>query len=119
MKLVKLDLKKIEIPFHERFTHSSAERSETESIWVTAQSESGKIGYGESCPRSYVTGETLISAKEFFTQHFQDLIGAISSLEDLKLWMDTHNAEIDNNPAAWCAIELALLDLLPRFHSIH
>ena len=114
MKLAKLDLQKIEIPFHERFTHSSAERSETESIWITAQSESGQKGYGESCPRTYVTGESLISAKGFFAEHCTELIRSIRSLEDLKTWIEAHRLAIDENPAAWCAIELALLDLIAK-----
>ena len=28
------------------------------------------------------------------------------------MWMEGHESELDKNPAAWCAIELALLDLL-------
>ena len=114
MKLSKLVLQKIAIPFRESFKHSSAERSETESVWVTAQSESGYVGYGESCPRSYVTGEDLNSVKRFFTQYVQDLIQAISTTTDLKRWMSAHQADINKNHAAWCAIELAILDLLGK-----
>lgn len=32
----------------------------------------------------------------------------------MKQWMRIHSEEINNNPAAWCAIELALLDLFAR-----
>lgn len=114
MKLSKLALQKIEIPFHESFKHSSAERSETESVWVTGHSESGLVGYGESCPRSYVTGEDLASVKRFFTQYDQDIIKAISNLSDIREWMGVHQTDVDENPAAWCAIEIALLDLIAK-----
>ena len=114
MKLSKLVLQKIEIPFHESFKHSSAERSATESVWVTGHSESGLVGYGESCPRSYVTGEDLTSVQRFFTQYDQDIIKAISSLADIREWMEVHQTDVDENPAAWCAIEIALLDLLAK-----
>ena len=114
MRLSKLVIQKIEIPFHESFKHSSAERSETESVWITVHSESGLVGYGESCPRSYVTGEDLASVKRFFTQYDQHIIKAISGLPDIIGWMEVHQADVDKNPAAWCAIEIALLDLLAK-----
>ncbi len=114
MKLTSLTLKRIEIPFRVSFSHASAERSETESVWVEARSETGEVGFGEGCPRSYVTGEDLESVRAFFLRSRASLMGAVTDLSSLVAWMNDREAELDLNPAAWCAIELALLDLAAR-----
>ena len=113
MRIEQLSLSELHIPFKTRFRHASAERSETASIWVEASAE-GFVGYGESCPRPYVTGETTESARAFFAGTHQSLRQDIVDLESLRKWMTTHAATIDSNPAAWCAVELALLDLLAK-----
>jgi L-alanine-DL-glutamate epimerase-like enolase superfamily enzyme len=102
------------IPFKARFTHASAARSETSSVWITATAADGTTGFGESCPRSYVTNETVATAETFFRRHEASLLREIDSLPTLRKWARNHDAEIDQNPAAWCAIELALLDLLGK-----
>src|SRR5690606_659405 len=38
----------------------------------------------------------------------------LHNLTDLRNWVSAHQAEIDRHPAAWCALELALLDLLAQ-----
>ena len=114
MTLTELSLIKLEIPFKVSFKHSSAERSRSQSILVAARSASGNIGLGEGCPREYVTHETVESAVLFFERHRESLITRVDSLKSLKDWMEEHGQIIDRNPAAWCAIELALLDLLAK-----
>lgn len=109
-----LILRKLRIPFKSPFKHASAERSETSSLWVEAHSFDGSVGYGESCPREYVTGETLDSARAFFMRHKSELCAVIGDLGSLRAWMSLHDPDIDANPAAWCAIELAILDLLAK-----
>jgi len=110
----RLVLNQISIPFKVKFRHASAERAETSSLWVEAISESGLIGYGESCPRRYVTGESLESARSFFSQHQNAICNEITSLSTLCAWATKHQNELDANPAAWCAIELSILDLLAK-----
>ncbi|MBI3546388.1 MAG: hypothetical protein HY081_07310 [Gammaproteobacteria bacterium] len=108
-----LGLKQICIPFKQAFRHASAERSETSALWVEAISKRGTIGYGESCPRSYVTGETFDTAGKFFSRH-QSALCQIHDLTSLRAWVETHADELNTNPAAWCAIELAILDLFAK-----
>lgn len=110
----KLVLNQISIPFRVKFRHASAERAETSSLWVEAISENGLIGYGESCPRNYVTGETIESAQSFFSQYQAAICNEITSLSDLRAWATKHQNKLDANPAAWCAIEIATLDLLAK-----
>ena len=100
-------------PLRTSFKHAAAERSSTEAVIAVARSANAISGYGEGCPRSYVTGESLDSCEQFLTQH-SDSICEIDSLAALKKWVDEHAPVIDRSPAAWCAIETAILDLLGR-----
>jgi L-alanine-DL-glutamate epimerase-like enolase superfamily enzyme len=109
---VQLECSRLETPFTATFQHSSAARTATQSVWVTARS--GHVaGVGEGCPREYVTGESVASAQTFFADHRETLEG-IDSFETLAEWVDDHTALIDVNPAAWCAVELAMLELFAR-----
>ncbi len=108
-----LQAHRIDIPFRLAFKHSSADRSATQSVWVEAR-VADLVGVGEGCPREYVTGENLASAAEFFTQHRRDLCEQATGMDNLATWMLKHAAELDANPAAWCAVELAVLDALAR-----
>ncbi len=114
MTLASLELRRIEIPFRVAFKHSSADRSETESVWVEARSGSGQRGHGEGCPRDYVTGEDLASVRAFFSRQRDSLLEEVDDIEALRAWMKSRERELDENPAAWCAIELSLLDLFAR-----
>ena len=108
IQLRKLSIEALEIPFKSAFQHSSAERSTSETILVTAETEDGVRGIGEGCPREYVTGETLSSSHAFFNEWVSDFY-EIGSVEDLRIWIASHEDIIDQNPAAFCSIELALL----------
>ena len=113
MKLKHLSAKKLEIPFKVNFKHALANRVKTESILVIAKSSNGNIGYGEGCPRSYVTNESVDTALNFIRNYKKQILG-ISTLQYLKSFIESNKKVIDINPAAWCAVELALLDLLGK-----
>lgn len=113
MQIEDLRISRLEIPFKVKFRHASAERSRMQSIWVEAK-RNGLTGVGEGCPREYVTGESLASAEEFFRSARDGVIADVHSIDDLHAWMSSYNSELDANPSAWCAIELALLDLFAR-----
>jgi L-Ala-D/L-Glu epimerase len=106
----------LHIPFVVGFKHASAERHETASVWVEAHLD-GAVGFGEGCPRPYVTGETVDSALAFLHRYAGDATGSIGDVAALQSWMADHAAEIEANPAAWCALELAILDALARARS--
>ncbi len=117
MKIVSLTLAWLRIPFHVSFKHAAAERKVTQSVLVIAMSDDGVIGYGEGCPRDYVTGETDASVAAFFEKHRHDLATNVVDLSSLSQWHRSHETDIDANPAAWCALELALLDLIARHNN--
>ena len=110
---MQLEFSRLDIPFTAAFKHSSAVRTATQSVWVTARS-ADVAGVGEGCPREYVTGESLASAQAFFADHREVLRQGIDSVDALAGWVNDHTAPIDANPAAWCAVELAMLELFAR-----
>ncbi len=113
MKILDIELKQLEIPFRVSFKHAAAERSATETVITVARSEQGYTGYGEGCPRGYVTHESIDSAKSFF-EEFKSTIIMVENLASLKAWVLAHRQQINANPAAWCSIETAILDLLGK-----
>lgn len=114
MLLRSIDASILSIPFKAAFRHASAERSSTQTIWVTATARDGAVGYGEGCPREYVTAESLESAQQFTAAHRQSWTESIRDTQSLAEWVRVHQREIDANPAAWTAVELALLDVLGK-----
>ena len=108
-----LHARALSIPFKAAFKHASAERSCTQSIWVEARA-GALVGVGEGCPREYVTRESLASAMRFVDRHRAAVLGPIADAQSLAAYVAARRCEIDANPAAWCAIELAVLDLLAR-----
>lgn len=112
--LKQIAYQRLAIPFRTGFKHAQAERNSTASILVRATTEAGLHGYGEGCPRHYVTGETLDSAMDFLRMHAASVQREVHSVDTLRDWMLNHEFEIDHNPAAWCALELALLDVFAQ-----
>lgn len=93
--------------------HAAATRNEGESIWVQAKRQ-GNTGYGEGCPRTYVAGDNLESSITWVKEKFSNGQMAFATLDDLKYWASSHEKVIDHYPSAWCAVEMAMLDLLSR-----
>lgn len=83
------------------------------SVWVEARAANGTVGFGEGAPRDYVSGETLATASAFFHRH-RAALAALRDLASLRTWLAANQAEVDANPAVWCAIETALLDLFSK-----
>ena len=96
------------------FRHASARRASAYNFIVKATSEEGQSGFGEGCPRTYVTGEDLDSCIRFLNQHKTDLLQQVQDVASLLDWIESHRSEIDLNPSAFCAIELSVLDLIGR-----
>lgn len=113
MTPVRLSLATFPARFRFQFSHAAARRSATENIICIAEAV-GTVGYGEGCPRSYVTGETTATAAAFFERHRGEIEADVRDLDSLKAWIAANEAAIDAVPAAFAAVELALLDLFGR-----
>ncbi len=113
MKIKNLTFKNLSIPFKTTFQHASATRLETETVIAIAESDAGHTGYGEGCPRSYVTGETRESCFLFFKENKTEL-KQLCDFHQLQQWVARNRSTVDSNPAAWCSIEMALIDLMAK-----
>jgi L-alanine-DL-glutamate epimerase-like enolase superfamily enzyme/pimeloyl-ACP methyl ester carboxylesterase len=110
---VRLHFSELRVPLKMTFRHASAARTHGESLWVEA-TRGDHRGYGEGCPRSYVTGETRESCKRWLGSWQGAIQAECTSLATLQAWLAAHTEAADASPSAWCAIELALLDLFAR-----
>lgn len=113
MLIKSLSMEPLKIPFKQAFVHASAARAMTESVLVTITNLDGMEGIGEGCPRHYVTGETVDSIQHFIEVHREQWM-TLTSVQQLRDWATEHVSIIDQNPAAWCAVETACLDLLGK-----
>ncbi|MEN3296633.1 MAG: L-Ala-D/L-Glu epimerase [Burkholderiales bacterium] len=114
MILDSIRLSSLLIPFKVAFKHASAERATTQTLWVEARSADGMVGFGEGCPREYVTGESLRSAQAFVRTHQREWMATIVDVGTLSDWVARRRGDIDMNPSAWAAVELAMLDLIGK-----
>ena len=112
-KPIKFRIKGLFLPFKTTFRQASAIRKVGESIWCEAYRDNKK-GLGEGCPRVYVTCETVSQGLDWLQSKLTELSNEVFSFEDLKNWIHQNEAEIDQHPAAFCAIETALLDLFAQ-----
>jgi len=123
MKVLSAGISVINLPFHFAFKHSLASRSYSENIIVKVTIEHhGQTfaGYGEGVPRDYVTGEEIASSvstlqNEFFQifrgQQFADANDLFTLLETSFKKLQLHERPLG---AAWCALELALVDAVAQ-----
>jgi L-alanine-DL-glutamate epimerase-like enolase superfamily enzyme len=112
--VVRLRFASFPIPFRTRFEHAAATREVAENVIVVAEDEDGHAGLGEGCPREYVTGETEPSALAALARWKAGGIGALEGRAALEAWAAEHAADIEANPSAFAAVELALLDVFAR-----
>jgi len=114
MKLTRFDIITVDIPMRQSVRHALAERNVARNILVAAHDEKGGVGWGECCPRPYVTGETIDSVKQDLTTTIlPQLLGR--ELASFEAAADMLVPQLDsmarNQQAAFCAAELAVLDL--------
>ena len=114
MRIERLDVFRFPVPFRVVFRHASASRSEAANVIVAARGPGGVSGYGEGCPREYVTGETRASAVAFVESHRTSLASGVRDTKSLFTWTQAYREAIDSAPAAFCAVEMAVLDLFGR-----
>ena len=121
MKIDRISIYLINLPFSFQFSHALRKRSSVRNIIVKVNADQGKIiGFGEGAPRSFVTGETQEGAvksilsfvqQDHFPWNLEDtsqIWSFIDSLGNKK----THNAAI-------CALETALLDAFGKRHGMN
>lgn len=118
--ITSFDLFAVDLPFKKPFKHAAASRNSSSSIFVRCTTDSGATGYGECLPRPYVTGETRDDAFTLLERSIlPKLIGReFNSLEEVRQFLDHCNGKAPTEwldpavpqTAAWCSVDLALLD---------
>ena len=123
-RIAGVELCAVDLPLRRPFRHAAAERTRSESLFLKCVTESGAVGFGESLPRAYVTGETRDAA--FALLHDAVLprlpgqsFASMAEVEEFLVRCDGRAPRDWVDPgrpqgAAWCAVDLALLDAFGR-----
>ncbi|HEX7228040.1 MAG TPA: enolase C-terminal domain-like protein, partial [Candidatus Binatia bacterium] len=121
-RIEEVTIYRLRIPFHQTFRHALHNREESDAVIVKVIDSDGRSGFGESLPRSYVTGETSESmiarirehlAPRVFAQSFApgwETFEYLQSVASEWTRSDERQSGLSAWNAAFCAVELALLD---------
>lgn len=109
MRISQIEWKKYRIPLIEPFKISFAVVEFAEGVFLRVTTDNGLVGYGEAAPFCPVTGETpdtVVAILEFLKPL---LLGKDPfDLEEIHAMMEHY---VYGNPAAKCAVDLAMYDL--------
>jgi muconate cycloisomerase len=119
-RIASFELFAVDLAFRKPFKHAAAERLTSSSVFLKCVTQSGAVGWGECLPRDYVTGETRDGAFEMLeTRILPGLVGfPFESLDAVRGFLEQCDGEAPPDlvprgtpqTAAWCAVDLALLD---------
>ena len=123
-KITRFELISVDLPFRHAFRHAAVARSVSESLFLKCSTDTGAVGFGESLPREYVSGETRDGAFNLLKDSILPrLIGMeFSSLPDVRTFLEVCDGKAPADwvapsicqSAAWCTVDLALLDTFGR-----
>ena len=123
MEIKKITIHQIHIPLKIAFATAQFNRIMANNIVVKVETSEHIFGYGESVPRTYVTGEDtnkvvsvikadlaphLIGRK---IENIEEAETALSQLSDKAIWTQGYCPS-----SALCALDLAILDATGHFH---
>lgn len=116
MRVEKIELYSLAIPFKQKFAHALKSRDLAELILVAITDERGNIGWGEIVPRPYLTGETIESVWSTSAPRWAARIAGLSfgSVDGLHEYLRAQLELAGRELAVWGGFELALLDLYAR-----
>ncbi len=125
MRIVRITPSLFDAPFRFGYRSSHLLRQKAESVLLALHFDTGAVGYGESVPRSYVTGETPDSVMELLAGHFTDFLAGrdVNSLEDVEGLLEGLRGACNRQgirmfQSALGAVDIALLDGLGREQGI-
>jgi L-alanine-DL-glutamate epimerase-like enolase superfamily enzyme len=118
MIIKKLDIWHLKLGFQSSIKHSLATHTGSDNLVLRVTTAGAIMGYGEGVPRDFVTGEVLgdslaflqdVLAPELLARKFHSPQGLVIALDDLY-----KQTQAQRYPAAFCALETALLDAAGR-----
>lgn len=117
MRLRQIDLYLNREPFRFAFVSMHGGRRRASGVIVRLETDSGAVGWGESTPRDYVSGETCESVLALIETHFAPLLFAseLETSEQVMGLLDLLEAQVGApsklaGPSALGAVDLALWD---------
>jgi L-alanine-DL-glutamate epimerase-like enolase superfamily enzyme len=114
MIVKKLDIWHLRLGFQSPIKHNLATHQGSDNLVLRVTTADAVRGYGEGVPRGFVTGEVLDDSLSFLTevlapavltQEFHSPPALHQALEEIY-----RQSRADRYPAAFCALEMALLD---------
>lgn len=110
MKIQTITYDILQIPLKFQFSQSNNTTSSSSAIIVKLTTEQGIEGFGECCPRAYVTGESLESVKQDIN-NIQGLLSTRSfeKIEDIRQFV-VHELPHQVGLSTVCGLDLALMD---------
>jgi len=110
----------VELPFRGEFKHAASSRKTSSSLFLELEVEGSTHGWGESLPRPYVTGESRDGAFALLAESvlphlmgiefssFDEVLAFLTRCDGIAPaeWVPSETPQ----SAAWCAVDLALLD---------
>jgi len=118
MIVKKLDIWHLKLGFLSPIKHNLATHQGSDNIVLRVTTAEGMTGFGEGVPRAFVTGEVLSDSLLFLRQVLAPAILARqfpstqALLQGLRRLYE--QAQAQRHPAAFCALETALLDAASR-----
>jgi muconate cycloisomerase len=118
MIIKQLDIWHLKLGFQSQIKHNLATHDSSENLIFRVTTADSVQGYGEGVPRTFVTGEVLddslaflqeVLAPELLARKFHSPQALVIAMEDL-----FHLTQAQRHPAAFCAMETALLDAAGR-----
>lgn len=120
------NLHAVELPFRGKFEHAASARETSSSLFLELTLDDGTTGWGEALPRPYVTGETRDGACGLLAESilprllgmefesFDAVVGFLTRCDGVAPadWVASGTPQ----SAAWCAVDLALLDAYGKKH---
>lgn len=117
LTIASVDVRELKIPFHFTFRHALASRAESHNVVVRVRDAEGREGWGESVPRTYVTGETPESVRAVVSDDLAPAFAgrAFAAFDEVTAALGEVLSGLPRDRhAAFCGFELALLDLAGR-----
>ena len=114
----------VDLPFRRPFKHAAAERRSSSSLFLRCEIEGGAVGWGECLPREYVTGEPRDGVFAMLAEAVLPRLRGRSfgDLDEVRAFLGECDGKAPAEwvapgapqTAAWCAVDLALLDAVGR-----
>ena len=114
MIIKRVDIWHLNCRFRYPFKHKLATHTGSDNLVVRVSSDRGVTGFGEGIPRDFVTGETLEDSLGFLRETLVPLVLDLPAISPANLFASLgllqEKSGAEASPAAFCALETALLD---------